>query len=140
MKVQIKWIGQRRFIAETGSGHTIQMDGPPHHGGQNLAARPMEMVLAGLGGCSAFDVVEILQKSQQSVADCHITIEATRADKIPAVFTHVHLHFVVGGTNLNARFVKRAVELSMQKYCSVAIMLRSSVDISYDYAILEADN
>jgi len=136
MKARIKWMEQRRFVAETGSGHTIEMDGPPDHGGRNLAARPMEMILVGLGGCSAFDVVEILEKSQQSIEDCQIIIEARRADDIPAVFTEIHLHFILVGAGLNERFVKRAVELSMEKYCSVAMMLRDSVDVSYDYEVL----
>lgn len=136
MKVRIKWMEQRRFAAETGSGHTIEMDGPPDHGGRNLAARPMEMVLVGLGGCSAFDVMEILEKSQQSVEDCQVIIEAKRADEIPAVFTQIHLHFILVGAKLNERFVKRAVEMSMEKYCSVVMMLRDNVDISHDYEVL----
>lgn len=135
MKVDIRWVGQRRFTAETGSGHTIEMDGPPDHGGRNLAARPMEMVLVGLGGCSAFDVMEILENSQQQVEGCRIKIEATRAAEVPAVFTKIHLHFIVAGAKLNERFVKRAVELSMGKYCSVAMMLRNSVEVSYDYEV-----
>ncbi len=135
MKVRINWQGHRSFIAETGSGHTVSMDGPPEHGGRNLAARPMEMILAGLGGCSAFDVMEILQKSRQEVSDCHIEIEAQRADAVPAVFTKIHMHFVVSGNSLKEKLVQRAVELSMDKYCSVAVMLRDKVDISYDYEI-----
>lgn len=133
MQVRIKWLEQRAFEAETGSGHTLTMDGPPEHGGQNLAARPMEMVLLGLGGCSAFDVVEILEKSRQKVKDCQIEIDAERADEIPAVFTKIHMHFIIAGEELNEKHVKRAVELSVDKYCSVAKMLRSNVEISYDY-------
>ncbi len=125
------------FVAETGSGHTVVMDGPPEHGGRNLAARPMEMVLVGLGGCSAFDVVEILKKARQPVEDCQIVLEAERADAIPAVFTKIHMHFIIAGSGLNAKQVNRAVELSIDKYCSVVMMLRHSVDISYDYEILE---
>ncbi len=136
MKVIIRWMEQRRFAAETGSGHTVEMDGPPDHGGRNLAARPMEMVLVGLGGCSAFDVIEILENSQQQVEDCRIEIEAKRADEVPAVFTGIHLHFIIAGANLNERLVKRAVELSMEKYCSVAMMLRNSVEVSYDYEVV----
>ncbi len=137
MKVRIKWVGQMSFVAETGSGHTVVMDGPPEHGGRNLAARPMEMVLVGLGGCSAFDVVEILKKARQPVEDCQIVLEAERADAIPAVFTKIHMHFIIAGSGLNAKQVNRAVELSIDKYCSVVMMLRHSVDISYDYEILE---
>ena len=91
------------FEAETGSGHTLTMDGPPDHGGQNLAARPMEMVLVGLGGCSAFDVVEILEKSRQNVQACQIALEAERADEIPAVFTKVHMNFKIAGEDLKRK-------------------------------------
>ena len=133
MQVRIKWFEQRAFQAETGSGHSLTMDGPPEHGGRNLAARPMEMVLVGLGGCSAFDVVEILEKSRQKVKDCQIEIDAERADDIPAVFTKIHMHFIIDGDELNEKHVKRAVELSAEKYCSVAKMLRPNVEITYDY-------
>ena len=137
MKVHVKWIDHTGFVAETGSGHTVVMDAPPDHGGRNLAARPMEMILVGLGGCSAFDVVEILKKSKQSIADCQVAIEAERADAVPAVFTKIHMHFVICGAQLNTKHVKRAVELSVDKYCSVAMMLRNTVDISYEFEILE---
>ena len=136
MQVRIKWLEQRAFEARTGSGHTINMDGPPDHGGQNLAARPMEMVLVGLGGCSAYDVVEILEKSRQTVTSCEIKIDAQRVDEIPAVFSVIHMHFVVGGTDLNEKHVKRAVELSVDKYCSVAKMLRPEVEVTYDYELV----
>ena len=111
------------------------MDGPPDHGGRNLAARPMEMVLVGLGGCSAFDVVEILEKSRQNVQECQIQIEAERADEIPAVFTNIHMHFILSGEGLNEKHVKRAVELSVDKYCSVVKMLRPGVVITFDYEL-----
>jgi len=133
MQVRIKWLEHRTFEAETGSGHTIKMDGPPDHGGRELAARPMEMVLVGLGGCSAFDVVEILEKSRQNVEDCQIEIDAERADEVPAVFTKIHMHFMIAGEDLKEKQVKRAVELSVEKYCSVVKMLRPDVEISYDY-------
>lgn len=128
------------FEAETGSGHIVVMDGPPDHGGQNLAARPMEMVLVGLGGCSAFDVVEILKKSRQSIDDCQVILDAERADEIPAVFTKIRMHFLIGGQDLSAKQVKRAVELSVDKYCSVVKMLRPNVDISYDHEILKVES
>lgn len=136
MKVRIKWLEQRAFVAETGSGHTLTMDGPPEHGGRNFSARPMEMILVGLGGCSAFDVVEILEKSRQNVNDCQIEIDAERADEIPAIFTKIHMHFKIAGETLNEKHVKRAVELSVDKYCSVAKMLRPGVEIRYDYEII----
>ena len=135
MQVRIKWLEQRAFEAETGSGHRITMDGPPEHGGRNIAARPMEMVLVGLGGCSAFDVVEILEKSRQKVVGCQIQIDAERADDIPAVFTKIHMHFVFTGEDLNEKHVKRAVELSIDKYCSVVKMLRPDVEVNYSHEI-----
>ena len=135
MKVRVKWIGHMSFVAETGSGHSVVMDGPPDHGGRDLAARPMEMVLVGLGGCSTFDVVDILKKSRQSIQDCELEIEANRADAIPAVFTDIHLKFIITGSDLNETQVKRAVELSMEKYCSVVKMLRHSVNITHDFEI-----
>ena len=135
MQVRINWIEQRTFEAETESGHRITMDGPPDHGGRNLAARPMEMILVGLGGCSAFDVVEILEKSRQKIQDCQIQINAERADEIPAVFTKIHMHFVISGDGLNENHVKRAVELSIEKYCSVVKMLRPNVEITFDYKL-----
>jgi len=140
MKVRIKWLGQMSFEAETGSGHIVAIDGPPEHGGQNSAARPMEMVLVGLGGCSAFDVVKILKKARQPIKKCEVVLEAERADAIPAVFTRIHLHYKISGLDLNAKQVKRAVELSVEKYCSVAVMLRDNVEISYDHEVQEAGN
>ena len=136
MQVRIKWLEQRAFEATTGSGHRITMDGPPDHGGRNLAARPMEMILVGLGGCSAFDVVEILEKSRQNIQNCEIHIDAERADEIPAVFTSIHMHFVVSGVGLNEKHVKRAIELSVDKYCSVVKMLRPNVEITFDYDLM----
>ena len=129
MKVRVKWINHTGFVAETGSGHTVVMDAPPDHGGRNLAARPMEMVLVGLGGCSAFDVVEILKKSKQSIADCQVAIEAERADAVPAVFTKIHMHFIICGSKLNTKHVKRAVELSVDKYCGVLEMFRQFAEV-----------
>lgn len=128
-----------RFEAETGSGHTVVMDGPPDHGGQNQAARPMEMILVGMGGCSAFDVVYTLKKARQPVENCEVELQAERADAVPAVFTKIHLHFIVAGPDLDHRRVNRAVELSVEKYCSVIMMLRDSVEITYDYEVLAKD-
>ena len=128
-----------RFEAETGSGHSVVMDGPPDHGGQNLAARPMEMILVGMGGCSAFDVVYMLKKSRQPLENCEVELHAERADAVPAVFTKIHLHFIVAGPDLDHRRVERAIALSVEKYCSVIVMLRDSVDITYDYEILAQD-
>ncbi len=136
MKVRVRWTDHMSFVAETGSGHSVVMDGPPDHGGRNLAARPMEMILVGLGGCSAFDVVHTLNKARQPVKDCQVLLDAQRADSVPAVFTKVHLHFILAGPGLDPGRVKRSVELSVEKYCSVIMMLRESVDITYDYEVL----
>jgi len=136
MKAIIRWDGDAKYIGESGSGHTITMDGPPDHGGKNQGPRPMEMLLLGLGGCTAFDVMSILQKSRQQVVDCHAEIEAERADTIPSVFTHIRIHFIVSGENLKESLVKRAVSLSAEKYCSASIMLeKGGVNISHSYEI-----
>ncbi|GAA5126271.1 OsmC family protein [Alloalcanivorax gelatiniphagus] len=137
MKAVVEWQGDVCFQAEADSGHKIVMDGPPDHGGQNRGSRPMETVLMGLGGCSSFDVVHILGKSRQDVTSCRCELNAERAeDEIPAVFTKIHLHFVVSGNNLKEAQVKRAVALSAEKYCSAAIMLsRGGVDVTHSYTI-----
>ena len=140
MQAKIRWRGDASFAAETGSGHQIVMDGPPDHGGQNQGARPMETILAGVGGCSSFDVVDILKRSRQAVSGCECDIEAERADAVPAVFTKIHMHFRVWGENLKEPLVKRAVALSAEKYCSGSIMLeRGGVDISHSYEIVEGN-
>lgn len=137
MKARIKWVEDAMFLGESGSGHTVVMDGPPDHGGRNVGIRPMEMLLIGLGGCSSFDVMSILKKSRQHVTHCITEVEAERADAIPAVFTKIHLHFVVTGKELSEAQVKRAIELSAEKYCSASIMLgKAGVDITHDYEIV----
>lgn len=135
MNARIKWLDHMSFVAEAGSGHSVVMDGPPEHGGRNLGPRPMEMILLGLGGCTAYDVVSILQKSRVAIDDCEIEIKAERADATPAVFTKIHLHYIVKGPALQDKHVKRAVELTAEKYCSVSMMLKNSVELSYDYVI-----
>ena len=139
MKARIKWIEQASFIAESGSGHAVVLDGAPEHGGRNLGVRPMEALLMGLGGCTAFDVVSILKKSRQSVTDCVVELSAERAETAPKVFTRIHMIFRVSGRNLGDPQVRRAVTLSAEKYCSATAMLRSSVDITHDYVVEEAD-
>lgn len=136
MKTRIKWNGNVSFIAESGSGHSIVMDGAPEAGGQNLGPRPMEMLLMGLGGCSSFDVVLILKKSRQEITDCVVEIEAERAATDPKVFTHIHMHFIITGHNLNPQQVERAVHLSAEKYCSASIMLKSTARITHDVEIV----
>ena len=138
MKARVQWAGEALFLGESGSGHAVVMDGPPEAGGRNLGIRPMEMVLIGLGGCSNFDVVSILRKGRQPVESCEVFLDAERANEEPKVFTKIHLHFVVKGRGLKEAQVKRAVELSAEKYCSASIMLgRGGVDISHDYELVE---
>lgn len=135
MKARIKWVEGSTFVAESGSGHALVIDGPPEHGGRNLGARPMETVLMGLGACSAFDVVSILAKARQQVSSCHVELDAERADAVPAVFTRIHLHYVIRGRAVKPAAVARAVELSVDKYCSVTAMLRPRVAISHDWHV-----
>lgn len=139
MKASIRWMKDAQFIAQSESGHTLIIDGPPDHGGKNLGARPMEMVLMGLGGCTSIDVIDILKKSRQDVTDCVTQLTAERASTIPAVFTKIHIHFVVTGKALKARQVERAIELSATKYCSATLMLqRGGVEVTHDFEIIEA--
>jgi putative redox protein len=135
MKVRIKWIEDVAFMGESETGHAVVMDGAPENGGRNIGMRPMEMLLIGMGGCTSFDVVTILKKSRQAISDCIAEITAERADAAPKVFTKIHVHFVVTGTDLNDKQVERAVALSAEKYCSASIMLSKSVDITHDYEI-----
>jgi len=137
MKGRIKWVQDAMFVAESGSGHAVVLDGPPEAGGRNLGIRPMEMLLLGMGGCTAFDVVHILRKARQPVTDCIAELEAERAETDPKVFTHVHVHFIVIGSGLKEAQVKRAVELSAEKYCSASIMLSKAVEITHDYELRE---
>lgn len=139
MKARIKWVEEATFLAESGSGHAVVMDGPPDLGGRNLGVRPMEMLLLGMGGCTAFDVVHILKKARQAISNCVAELDAERAEEDPKVFTRIHVHFVVSGTGLDEKRVARAVELSAEKYCSASIMLaQGGVEISHDYEIVEA--
>ncbi|QKT04181.1 OsmC family protein [Ectothiorhodospiraceae bacterium 2226] len=138
MKARIKWVEGMAFLGESGSGHTVLMEGPPEAGGRNLGIRPMEMMLLGLGGCTSFDVMAILRKQRQAVTDCVAELAAERADSQPKVFTRIHVHFVVTGRDLKEAPVRRAVELSAEKYCSASIMLaRGGVEITHDYEIRE---
>ena len=140
MHARIKWLDHMSFVGEASSGHSVVMDGSPEHGGRNLGPRPMEMILLGLGGCTSFDIVSILQKSRVDVEDCIVEIEAQRAEDIPAVFTKIHVHYIVKGAGLQDKHVKQAVELTSEKYCSVSMMLKDSVELSYDYEIVDSIN
>lgn len=137
MKARVKWLDHMSFVGESGSGHSIVMDGAPENGGRNLAARPMEMVLLGLGGCTAFDVVMILERGRQPIEDCIVEIEAERSEEVPKVFTRIHVHYIVKGKGLSEKQVARAVQLSAEKYCSVSIMLGKTAELTHDYEIRE---
>ena len=139
MKARVKWLDNMSFVGESGSGHSIVMDGPPELGGRNLGVRPMEMLLLGLGGCSSFDVVLILQKAKQAVTDCEVEITAERAETEPKVFTSIHLHFIVKGRQLAPEKVERAIRLSAEKYCSASIMLGKTAEVTHDFEVREAD-
>lgn len=140
MECKVHWIESAgmAFLAETGSGHTVVMDGAPDGGGRNLAPRPMEMVLLGTGGCTAYDVVLILKRAREQVQKCEVSLKAERADTDPKVFTKIHFHFKVTGKNLKPSTVERAVQLSHDKYCSASIMLAKTAQISHSVEMLEA--
>jgi putative redox protein len=140
MEVKVSWNGPSgmSFRAETGSGHMVAMDGAPEGGGHNLAPRPMEMVLVGTGGCTAYDVVLILKRGRENVTGCDVTLQAERAETDPKVFTKINFHFVVTGKNLKPAAVERAVKLSHEKYCSASIMLAATVEITHSVEIIEA--
>ena len=140
MECTVKWVDQdcMTFLAQTGSGHALVMDGAPEAGGRNLAPRPMETVLAGTGGCTAFDVGLILKRSRQEVSGCEVSLTAERADTDPKVFTKIHFHFRITGRNLKNDVVERAIKLSAEKYCSASIMLAKTAQITHDWEILEA--
>lgn len=137
MKAVVKWLDNMSFIGESESGHSVVMDGPPESGGRNLGVRPMEMVLLGMGGCTAFDVVLILQRQRQDISDCHVELSAERAEDVPKVFTKIHVHYIVKGKNLDEKKVARAVDMTAEKYCSVSIMLAQAAEVTHDYEIVE---
>jgi putative redox protein len=137
MKARVKLIEGVSFVGQSESGHSVVMDGAPESGGKNLGVRPMEMLLLGLGGCSAFDVVHILRKSRQHVTDCIADIEAERAESDPKVFTKIHVHFTVTGKSLDPKRVEQAVHLSAEKYCSASIMLGKMAEITHDFDVVE---
>jgi putative redox protein len=138
LKARIKWVENVSFLAESESGHTFLMDGAPEGGGRNLGPRPMETVLMGTGGCTAYDVMHILGKSRAPVTDCVVEIDAERAAEDPKVFTRIHFHFIVTGKGLKPQQVERAVHLSAEKYCSASIMLGKTAEITHDFEVREA--
>ena len=139
MDCTVRWSGEgMAFVAESGSGHLLAMDGAPEGGGRNLAPRPMEVVLAGAGGCTAYDVVLILKKSRQQVTGCDLKLTAERASTDPKVFTRIHMHFTVRGKSLKRNLVENAIRLSHEKYCSATAMLLKTAEITHDYELIEA--
>lgn len=139
MKSRVRWVGDALFLGESGSGHTTVMDGPPEAGGRNIGIRPMEMLLLGMGGCTAFDVVSILRKAKQQVTACEVELSAERAEEFPKVFTHIHVRFILSGRSLKPTQVEWAIGLSREKYCSASIMLGKSARITHDFELREAD-
>ncbi len=138
MRARVKWVENVCFVGESDSGHALVLDGAPEAGGRNLGMRPMELLLIGMGGCTAFDVVTILRKARQQVTDCVAEISAERADSVPRVFTRIHVHFVVAGHDLNPAQVDRAIRLSAEKYCSASLMLGKTAEITHDFEIVAA--
>jgi len=139
MKSRIKWVQDVMFVAETGSGHALVMDGAPEAGGRNLGARPMEMLLAGLGGCSAFDVMLILKRGRESITDCVVEIDADRAESDPKVFTTIKMHYIITGNKVDSNKVERAIKLSTEKYCSASAMLGVVANITHDFEVRDAN-
>ena len=137
MKARIKWVEQVTFLAESGSGHAVVLDGAPDAGGRNLGVRPMEMLLMGLGGCSAFDVVLILRKGREEVTDCVVELEAERAETDPKVFTRIHMHYKVKGRGLAPAKVERAIALSAEKYCSASAIMAKTAVITHDWEVID---
>jgi putative redox protein len=137
MECKVRWLGDMTFVAETGSGHLLAMDTAPEFGGRNLGARPMEMVLVGTGGCTAFDVVQILKKGRHEVTGCEVSLDAERAAEDPKVFTRIRFNFVVTGKKLNVEAVERAVKLSHDKYCSASAMLEKTARIEYSVQVID---
>ena len=135
MKTRIVWLEDMPYVAQSPSGHALVMDGPPELGGHNLGPRPMEMLLMGMGGCTAVDVVSILRKARQDLRGCEIEIAAERADSDPKVFTQIHVHFILTGQELSAKHIERAIHLSAEKYCSASIMLGQTAKITHTFEI-----
>lgn len=139
MRAKIQWVDDVHFTAEADSGHTISIDGPPDAGGKNAGTRPMELMLMGVGGCTSFDVVNILAKARQKVTHCVTQITAERADEVPQVFEKIHIHFEIAGENLDEKKIERAIKLTGEKYCSASILMqRAGVEVTHSYELLDA--
>jgi putative redox protein len=137
MKASVRWVEDVMFVGESGSGHAVVLDGAPEAGGRNLGVRPMEMLLIGLGGCTALDVVMILKRSREPVTDCVVEMEADRAETEPKVFTRIQMSYRISGRGLDPKKVERAVNLSAEKYCSATAMLAKTAQISHEIAIID---
>ena len=137
VKARVKWVESDRFLGESGSGHAVVMEGAPGKGA--IGIRPMEMLLLGMGGCSMFDVVSILEKAREKVTGVVVEIEGDRADEIPKVYTRIHAHYIVTGHGLKPSVVERAIKLSAEKYCSATIMLAATAEVTHDFEIVEVD-
>jgi putative redox protein len=135
MKTRVIWLEDMTYVAQSPSGHALVMDGPPELGGHNLGPRPMEMLLMGMGGCTAIDVVNILRKARQDLSGCEVQLEADRADSEPKVFTQIRVHFILTGLNLSTKHIERAIHLSAEKYCSASIMLGQTAQITHTFEI-----
>jgi putative redox protein len=139
MKARVKWVEDVMFLGESGTGHSLVMDGPKEMGGHGTGMRPMELLLLGLGGCTSFDMVQILKKARQDIRDCVVDIDSERSEVVPKVFTKIHVHYKITGKDLKETQVKRAVELSTEKYCSASLMLGKAAEITHDYEIINVD-
>ncbi|MCX4186247.1 OsmC family protein [Methylophaga sp. OBS4] len=139
MKARVKWVEDVLFLGESGTGHTIVMDGPKEAGGHGTGMRPMELLLLGLGGCTAYDVVEILQKSRQDIRDCIVEIDGDRSEEVPKVYTNIHVHYKITGKDVKDNFVERAIKMSTEKYCSATLMLGKTATITHDFEIINVD-
>ncbi len=136
MNVKVRWIDDMMMVGESGSGHAVVMDGPPDAGGKNMGVRPMEMLLIGMAGCATVDVVSTLKKMRENIEDCYAEVSAERAEDHPKVFTKIHIHFVVKGTNINPTKIEKAINLSTGKYCSASIMLAKTAQLTHDFEIV----
>jgi putative redox protein len=139
MKARVKWVEDVLFLGQSGTGHTVVMEGPAESGGKDTGMRPMELLLLGMAGCTAYDVVGILKNSKQEISDCVVAVEAERADEMPKVFTKIHVHYTVTGKNVKPNFVDRAIKQSTEKYCSASIMLGKTAEITHTFEIVEAE-
>jgi len=138
MQVRVKWIEERRFVGESGTGHSIVLGSGKDAQGRTLCPSPMELVLIGTGGCTAFDVVQILEKGREPIEDCVVELDADRANEDPAIFTRIHMHFVVKGAGVNRDKVARAIQLSHDKYCSASAMMAKTAEITHDFEVIDS--